>query len=796
MRIGIHHQSAYALAIVSMFAILAMFSVGPIGDSDAATEYHAEISLDINEYVEIDLRDYIDDGKTYEYCSKDDGSLPTGLSNDGSVVKGTPTVIQDTSARFRLTDSFVSLWGDAYIDVTFHVMEIPELYTVTYDAGIGTVNGSQRWSETILAESYASLPDAIHSTGAYTFLGWSMSETSTTIVSGYTVTKDVTLHAVWQRNTVGINDATATITSGQESVLPMVTSPSDAVLSVSEYGGLNPYNVTIQGHNVHLDMTDVEPGTYYITIDADYTGFLTGSSVVTVMVPITIVKPIEYTLVQNEQFSYTAVTNPTNARISIEEVTLDGNDLGDKAGLDVKDRTIMGRFSEPGTYEITYRASLEGYVDVTNSVLVYVHASSEVPVTGPVSLASITASSRADEPRVFDFVALGGQNVTNYVWSVEGEVFASSSATALYEFPASGVYSVECTAYGVSGDSVTLSVTAICTDNRHRDAAWVGIEYGYVVPGTVEVVLPDGSFLEKGAESIGGQIYTTISGTPSADDVGKGFVVTVGSEQWTIKVYEAEVSAPTVTFTTSVGADGYSVKAEFTGSNASFHRFDFDGDGVYEDSSEFTYDKPGRYVISCLAVNNVSEVTSSMRVEIDVVPSQSTDVFNLTDFTIGVNERLYIDIDVPEGGSMIVSGSATSFIEVVDDTLRVHPTEKGVYSLTVKVLHPDGTFDSRTVEVRVTGPDDIVPVDEGTDYLVIVVLFVISVSVVSAVVIFDMQSGRISAWFSRVRMSLGGSHGNRGIAHRSPVQSKNRNMNTRNQQYVPYSKNNDQSRWR
>ncbi len=795
MRIGNTIVSAYALAIVSMFAILAMFSFGPIEDSDAATEYHVEFNLDIGEYVEIDLRDHID-GASYKYCVKDDGTLPTGLSDDGSIVKGTPTVLQDTSARFRLTDSYVSLWGDAYILVDFHVMEIPELYIVTYDAGIGTVNGSERWSETILAESYASLPDAKHSTGAYTFLGWSLSETSTNVVSGYTVTKDVTLHAVWQRNTVGISNASATIDADQRSVLPMVTDPSDAVLKVSGLGGLTSKNVWIVGHSVILDMTDVEPGTYYVTIDADYTGFLTGSSVITVMVPITIVKPIEYTLTEGDVFSYTPVTNPTNAAITLVDVTVDGAGVQDFGGLKVNGRTITGTLMTPGTYEIVYKASLDGYVDVTNNVLVYVSASSDVPVMGPVSLASITAASRADEPRVFDFVAIGGQNVTNYVWSVEGQVFASSSPTALYEFPSSGVYNVECTAYGASGDSVTLSVTAICTDNRHRDAAWVGVEYGYVVPGTVEVTLPMSSFLTKGAESIGGQVYTTITGTPSAGDVGKGIAVTVGSEQWTIKVYDAETSAPTATFTTSVGADGYTVNAIFTGSNASFHRFDFDGDGVYEDSSEFTYDRPGRYVISCIAVNNISEVTSSMRVEIDVAPSQSTDVFNLTDFTIGVNERLYIDIDVPEGGSMIVSGSATSFIEVVDNTLRVHPIEKGIYSLTVKVLRPDGTFDSRTVEVRVTGPDDIVPVDEETDYLVMVVLFVVSISVVCAVVIFDMHSGRISAWFSRVRMNRSRSHGTRGIPHRSSVQSKTGNMNAYNQQYNQYSRNNDQDRRR
>ncbi len=746
-----HIVSAYALAILSMVTIIMVSAPVLIDDADAATEYYADITLDINEYVEIDLHDYID-GDSYEYCAQDNGSLPTGIERDGYILSGTPTVIQDCTARFRLSDSYISLWGDAYIHVTFHVAEVPEYHTVSYDAGVGLINGKDTWSERILAESYASLPPAVHSTGAYTFLGWSLSETSTNVVSSYTVTKDVTLHAVWQRNTVEVSNASATITQDQSSTLVIETSPSDAVLSVSEYGGLGSNNVTVSGHKVILDMTSVQPGTYYVTIDADYTGFLTGHGLITIEVPITIVKPIEYTLVEGDMFSYTPVTNPTNASIRLDEVTIDGSVSDNDGGLKVNGRTITGMLDTPGTYRVTYTASLEGYVDVTNHVMILVSAASVVPDTGPVSLASITAKSRADEPRVFDFVALGGQNVTNYVWSIGGEVFATSSPTALLEFPSSGVYTVECTAYGASGDNVTLDVTVMCSDNRHRDAAWAGIEYSYVVPGNVEITVPEGSFLKVGAESIGGVRFTTMSGTPSAGDIGKGFDVMVGSEQWTINVYAAETKAPTSLFTISVGQDGYTVDAMFTGSNASFHRFDFDADGVYEDSSRYTYDKPGRYIVSCLAVNNISEVTSSMRIEIDVAPSHSTDVFALTDFSIGVGERLYIDLDVGEDDVLIVSGSATSFITVDDDTLRVHPTERGIYSLTVKVLHPNGTFDSTTIEIRVTSEDAAIPVDaEEVDYLPIVVLFVISVSTVCIVVLYDMHSGRISAWFSDLR---------------------------------------------
>ena len=300
--------------------------------------------------------------------------------------------------------------ADAILNFDITVTEIPESFTVTYDAGIGTVNGQRTWSESITEDTFASLPDAKYSSGAYVFKGWSTSETSTTTVDSLKVNGDITLYAVWDRQTVKVNPITATITSGQSSTMPVTTDPEDARLSISDLGGLSSYNATVSGRYIFLDMTNVEPGTYYVTISASSTGYYTGSAKVTIMVPITIVKPIEYTLSQGDVFSYTPVTNPSNASIELKSVLLDGSPVEGNGGLSVSGRTITGTLENPGTYEISYRAFLDGYVDVDNTVFVYVSDSSELPDVGSVSLASVTASARASEPRVFDFVAIGGQN--------------------------------------------------------------------------------------------------------------------------------------------------------------------------------------------------------------------------------------------------------------------------------------------------------------------------------------------------------------------------------------------------
>lgn len=765
MGIGFVLKAAAALAV-----LLALMAVPICSDgSDAAVpEYSAEISIDLGEPVTIDLQDYLE-GNRYNYCTytkySGDSKLPPGITRDGSTLSGTPTELGSYHLQFRFNNASVSLVADAILNFDITVTEIPESFTVTYDAGIGTVNGQRTWSESITEGTFASLPDAKYSSGAYVFRGWSTSETSTTTVDSLKVNGDITLYAVWERQTVKVNPITATITSGQSSTMPVTTVPEDARLSISDLGGLSLYNATVSGRYIFLDMTNVEPGTYYVTISASSTGYYTGSAKVTIMVPITIVKPIEYTLSQGDVFSYTPVTNPSNASIELKSVLLDGSPVEGNGGLSVSGRTITGTLENPGTYEISYRAFLDGYVDVDNTVFVYVSDSSENPGTGSVSLASVTASARASEPRVFDFVAIGGQNVSNYVWTVDGEVFASSSETALYEFPSSGIYTVACTARGFDGTEVTMEITVVCTDNYHREAAWSGVEYAYIVDGELTAQVPEGCFLSRTTETIDGKVFTVLSGTPSEGDVGKSYDVTVGEESWTVSVYKAEVSAPTASF--SVTVDGYTAKAVFTGLRASFHMFDFDGDGTFEDGSEFRYDRPGRYTVVCKAVNNVSEVTSTAYVEVDIVPQEDATLEELTDFHIGVNERMHISISMGSTDSLSVSGSASSFVTVDGTTLIVAPTEAGVYELIVTITHSDGTADSKSVEVTVKQEGfDPVPEPRGDYTLAMIAIFVVSVGLIAGFLIYDTRTGKVSEKYrslkikARTRVRRNGSNTN------------------------------------
>ncbi len=286
--IGIVRASAIAMAVLMLATGSLVLANGP----DAYTTAYS-IELETGQEVESDLTAITGKDGLFLYR----GNLPEGLRLDLDIVghewygnKCRTFLRGDLSAApgtytFTLTDD------SDYYEIT--VLVTAGECTVTYDAGIGAVNGRQTWSETVTKGTFASLPAAAYSGGAYTFLGWAVSATSVDVLGSYTATDDITLHAVWKRNTVRISDATATITSGQTSLLPMRTVPSDATLRVSSLGGLRDGSVRASDEGIVLDMAGVEPGTYFVTISASYTGYITGESVITVKVPITIVKPIE-----------------------------------------------------------------------------------------------------------------------------------------------------------------------------------------------------------------------------------------------------------------------------------------------------------------------------------------------------------------------------------------------------------------------------------------------------------------------------------------------------------------------
>ena len=760
--VGIRSASAIAMAVLIMAtASVILFTEDSDATEGHGTSDHPLTAFDFDGYTLIDDSDrtyYVAVGSevnvhagyhkanswsAISYYSPVGVTSGYGLSYNGSVVSG--TISKEGLIEVRIVETNM---GNTVGDYTIRIFSVNTLKTciVTYDAGIGLVNGENTWSEEVIEGSFASMPQAAHSSGAYTFLGWAVSATDSEPLSSYNVFDDVTLHAVWKRNAVLVTDATATVTQGQTASLPLSTSPSGAVLSISSYGGLSTSNLRVIDHDLILDMTDVEPGTYYVTVSASYSGYISGESTVTIRVPITIVKPIEYVLSEDDFFSYTPVTNPTNAAITLISVTKDGNSLEDLAGLSVNGRTISGSFVEKGTYAITYRASMQGYVDVTNTVFVKVNerqASAPAPIMG-----NITATPRATEPRVYDLVISGYSNASNVIWSIDGKVFATSSPTALYEFPASGVFTIKCTLAGFDGSFVSDDVVIVCTDNYHRDAAWAGIDYRYVIDSDSVVSIEGGSPFSIINSEVEGSSYRMISGNPSEAYIGQSFDVHVGDDSWTITVYPAEQQAPVADFDLILSDDGYTVVAIFNGQNASFYSYDFDGDGISDNGNAFTYSNEGRYTVVCKAVNNISEVTCSKSVEINVVQHEEIDILGLTDFEMVVGERLDVCLDLGSLDRIAVSGPASDFTDIMNNVLRFRPTVKGIFELVVTVLHDDGTNTTKSINVIVRGTENVQIKEleeKNHDYMMVMaIFFIVSIIAIAAFILRDINPKAVS----------------------------------------------------
>lgn len=211
---GIMRLSAIAMAVV--IALTSAFILAD--DSDAYTNDYT-IQYEVGQVVETDLTDITGKELLFLYS----GSLPSGLRIDLDQVKKTwygwkyNTYLRGIFEAPPGTYSF-TLSDDSHF-YRFTVLAVAGECTVTYDAGIGLVNGRTIWSETITKGSYASMPQATHSSGAYSFRGWGLSPTSVEPLQSYAAIRDVTLYAIWERNTVQISDATATVTSGQTASL-------------------------------------------------------------------------------------------------------------------------------------------------------------------------------------------------------------------------------------------------------------------------------------------------------------------------------------------------------------------------------------------------------------------------------------------------------------------------------------------------------------------------------------------------------------------------------------------------
>ena len=626
-----------------------------------------------------------------------EGSLPQGVTFSNGKLTGKPTVAG--TYWFKVIDTLPGWIGTqpsttAGITVYNPTPPAPVMHTVTYNAGAGTVNGQATWSTQIEHGNYAPWPSATHST--YSFLGWAETPSGSVITAQQTITADITYYAKWSIPSTSVSSHSATIPVGQ-SMVPYTfsTSPSNATISVTSYGGLT--GLSLSGKTLS-GTPSATPGTYYVTVKCTAPGYYSSTGRVTVVVPIEIVEPIQYSVVKGSVWSYEPVTNPSNATITITSVKLDGSTYSGH-NIAVSGRTITGTLNSVGTVSVTFSASGGGYTSWTKTVLIAV---TEPPATHqPVAIGDITVSRRAAEPRTFDLIATGVAHAANIQWYVDNVLFASSHTTAVYEVPTAGKYAVKCVVTGTGGDTQNVTKDIFCDETYHPEMAWVGVKYTCPFPYGVTVTesvdwLTVGDYTDAQNRTC---IY--VYGTPTATHLGRTYVVDPSTgDDISIVVYPAKTVAPVSNFAVTV--NGQRVNVDFTGTDASRVYYDYGDGSPITTIATHEYAHIGHYTITATAVNNISERASSQAIAIGVIPRMTVDIHNMVDMEIGLNEVLLLEIDMAAGDVLSLSGDATAWLSLRDGNIVTgRATELGYYTLTLTLRHSDSTTTTGTMHITV-----------------------------------------------------------------------------------------------
>ncbi|MDR1404114.1 MAG: hypothetical protein LBJ20_00905 [Candidatus Methanoplasma sp.] len=720
------------LAIAAVMAIAAVASAFAVMDSD---DSDAAITLSGVSGVSFDYEFTTIDNAGVSVSS---GTIPPGLGL-GKVNSKTAHIYGMPYEAGYYEFTVKILWPNkntVYETYHIHIENPAPVYVdVTYYGNGGLLKGVSEYVEKVVYGTNANLNYVpVMSDGSHTFRGWGTS-LSSGVITSLTPTSNASLYALWTQNSASVSSWSATVPHMQGFSNTFTTNPSSASISISS--APSGWGVSVIGKTLSGSVPDkISPNNYTILLQISASGWMTTTYSVVITVPVYVVPPIEDVAYVGDTYFYEPITNPTNSNISIVSVRL-GSSVLSNSGAAVSGRTISLPIQSAGTYEITYRASSGGYV--SSNAVVRISASLPPVQFDPPSIASITAVQRADESRIWDFTAVNASNYLSISWSTSGSVFQTSSQTAVYEFQTSGVYTVRCTLTGFDASSVYKEATVVVIDSFYPELSWSGVPYSVVVSGSPSVNVSSVPWLTSAPQTVGSSTYTLISGTPSSGNIGSSFTYSVGGQNSTVTVYAAETSVVEPSFEIEYSDENMTVSVDWTGLNASVVYYDYGDGSPITESSTHTYSVSDSFVLKVIGVNNLGE-----RVLSDLVftggygdPIPSTEPTSLTDISVLKGERVWVPLTLNTGDIVSLFGSATSFLQLVDDVIvgETADVDIGEYSLIVNVVSSANVLSQHTVKVTVGSPE--VPEEEGDSgfdipwlliaILVILVIFVLAV---------------------------------------------------------------------
>ena len=552
-------------------------------------------------------------------------TLVTG-GNQGFRTWETSTVLNAGVYKFPMRAS--STHGSSIdFDLTLTVIA-----TITFNYGMGSGDTQSKDS----GGTPIILPTA--SKQGAMFDGWYTSSSGSTKVGGsgasWTPTGSMTLYARYVDNSVQFIVAGESTTGFYYSVphngyvnLQFQVNPINATVIIETNPTGKTFEVINTNGNVSIrgSITNVLPGTYYLTIKGSAANFTDCKATVQLNVATAIIEPLTDQIYVGTTWFYQITTIPTAATINWTASTVQ-NSSGQTMSPGVDFTLSQGLKSlhfqplKEGTFYIDLVVGAPGYSEATKRIIL--NAIPLSSISGPPNAAGITATLNTQVDGGWYFTINQPQNYHYLVWDFGDGGPQASEINVTHQYSRNGTFTVTCTLYNLTSGMnyvVTIEVTVVL-DQQIRSDAWVDTPYSYSIsaPGTDAVTITtdknQGWLFVKTIEKDNVRYAVVYSDTGPfasllAEDPqytlevtvwnGASMITTYSIRVWP-KISESEISQSQ--YAISVSVNGFTATVTHAGStNASYSSITW-GDGfsgrfAMDETKTHTYASAGAYTI-------------------------------------------------------------------------------------------------------------------------------------------------------------------------------------------------------
>ena len=506
-------------AAMAAIAILCILSIGYIIADSEESDAETIITIDIyNEVIlhgglgwtnppEFDIptgAKIIIEGRSTSYATYYiDGPLPTWIVQTGTYrwEITTPPLGKTAITALSTTNS-----SNNTVSQVFYIQGNGE---VRFDYGGGT--GTTAFRSLSTYGEAMNLPAAAKPNAA--FSGWYTHPTGGTRVGGsgervvFHWAQSMTYYAQYTNNSVqflvgGLSTIATqnTVQYGGYLQQQFETSPNTATVTIQNNPTQAPLTLSKASNSsiwtLAGNITNVLPGTYYITLLASAQGYSDCVLTIQVNVAVAIIEPITQTIFVGQTWFHQITTIPTSAQISkgLSSVTdAQGQAIspGTDYAWDAVGRSLHIQFFTVGTYYVNLVITANGYTPATKQIILNVVPM--ISISGLPTAAGITATPNNQVDGGWYFVVDQPQNYHYLVWNFGDGSPQASETSVTHQYTRNGTFLVTCTLYNnTNGQQYAITETvAVTLSQQIGTDAWEETPYSFAVsaPGSDPVTM-------------------------------------------------------------------------------------------------------------------------------------------------------------------------------------------------------------------------------------------------------------------------------------------------------------------